>query len=718
LHPNSSPLAEAERQLELQRQLIVALTPELYRQLALYLQVLRKGLLHSVQQACFHLATQTYPERFSAIGSSRRLELQQRLQALVQRCNCLLTVEQLMGLASQLQSRQQRQWRRDQQRLLLALAGGHGNGDGPGELEIEDGGQDGGQDGAQGPGDSRHNRFGQPRGSVQLGLDLPLSADLFGTGLEGLGSWLAGFATQGDLQQGDLGQDAVREDEIADDQISDDQINDDEITEDELTEDELTEALKEALGEQEDQEQEDQLEAIQQEQIQQQEAPQLEPLLPLAEGDPSGYLPPDPDQANPPAPEVQERDQGEPLPVPSPDGELGRAAALDLQGDPVDPSGPAGDPGDQPGLVPGENHSTASPMEPGQAQPASLHGEGPGTDLVGGPLRPGDRSALPQQDAASPPPPGPPANPGVGQPPRPEAASDAPRRPRRPPLRRGPGPSGGRPWSAAPDGPSDDVQFFQSLFAMAAEGLGRETPGLANPGSAGAGQGESGQGESGQGAADGSPDGLADSTVPAESPGGRDGGGQGAIRLDLLRQAGGLGPAPDPAGWQAQDSLMPQDAPSLLAWWEALDGALQRRLRNLSNAVNGELLRLGITRSPLPMALLDAVLKGQLDPQPAPANLVRLQMPFGGDSPESPGGDGPGAFPLGGPLDLVALLLRPTDLEFETPSLRVCRRRLEQNRSRLRTMAQRHRYWQRRVQALEAERQWFQDSPPTSREPA
>ena len=725
MHPNSSPLAEAERQLELQRQLIVALTPELYRQLALYLQVLRKGLLHSVQQACFHLATQTYPERFSAIGSSRRLELQQRLQALVQRCNCLLTVEQLMGLASQLQSRQQRQWRRDQQRLLLALAGEHGNGDGPGELESEDGAQDGaqdgahdgGQDGAQGPGDLGHNRFGQPRGSVQLGLDLPLSADLFGTGLEGLGSWLAGFATQGDLQQGDLGQDAVREDQIADDEINDDLINDDE-----LTDDELTQALKRALGEQEDQEQDNQLEAIQQEQTQRQEAPQLGPLPPLAEGDPSGYLPPDPGQANPPAPEGQERDQGEPLPSVSPDGEPGRAAAPDLQGDPVDPSvdpsGPAGDPGDQPGLVPGENHSTASPNGPGPAQPAPFHGEGPGPDLVGGPPLPGDRSALPQQDPASPAPPVPPASPGGGQPPGPEAASDGPRRPRRPPLRRGPGPGGGRPWSAAPDGPSDDVQFFQSLFAMAAEGLGRETPGLANPGSAGAGQGEPGQGESGQGAADGSPDGLADSPVPAESPGGRDGGGHGAIGLDLLRQAGGLGPAPDPAGWQAQDSLMPQDAPSLLAWWEALDGALQRRLRNLSNAVNGELLRLGITRSPLPMALLDAVLKGQLDPQPAPANLVRLQMPFGGDSPSSSGGDGPGAFPLGGPLDLVALLLRPTDLEFETPSLRVCRRRLEQNRSRLRTMAQRHRYWQRRVQALEAERQWFQDSPPTSREPA
>jgi len=189
------------------------------------------------------------------------------------------------------------------------------------------------------------------------------------------------------------------------------------------------------------------------------------------------------------------------------------------------------------------------------------------------------------------------------------------------------------------------------------------------------------------------------------------------LRLDLLRQAGALGPVPDPSGWQAQDSLLPQDAPSLLAWLEAFDGALQRRLRNLSNAVNGELLRLGITRSHLPIALLDAVLKGQLDPQPAPANLVRLQMPFGGDSPASLGSDVQGAFPLGGPMDMVALLLRPTDLEFETPPLRVCRRRLEQNRARLRTMAERHRYWQRRVQALEAERQWFQDSPNPQREP-
>lgn len=612
MHPNISPLAEAERQLELQRQLIVALSPELYRQLALYLQVLRKGLLHAVQQACFYLATQTYPERFSAIGASRRLELQERLQAAVQRCTCLLTVEQLMGLSSQLQSRQQRQRRRDQQRLLLALAAG--NGDDAGEVDGEAEGQDRGLR----PDDSRDSPLGPHRGSVHLGLDLPLSAELFGSGLEGLGAWLAGFTAKSEAHQSDPEPDGVLEEEEAEPEV-------------------------------------------------QQVSPQP------AEGPAR-----DPDQA---------------LPSLDPGAEPGLAAELDQASDPADPSGPAGDSGDQPpGLGAGDDLPATGPNEQDQHHPDQL---------------PGDGATPPQQGLASP-----------------QGASDGPRRPRRPPLRRGSGPSGGRERSTIPEGLSDDFQFFQSLFALAAEGLGRESPGLAKPGSAASGQRasgpaesgqtQSGQGESLQGSGDASPDG------PAELPASLEGGehGEMAIRLDLLRQAGGLGQAPDPAGWQALDSLMPQDAPSLLAWWEALDGALQRRLRNLSNAVNGELLRLGITRSPLPIALLDAVLKGQLDPLPAPANLVRLQMPFGGDSSASPGAEGPGGFPFGGPLEMVALLLRPTDLEFETPSLRVCRRRLEQNRARLRTMAQRHRYWQRRVQALEAERQWFQDSPPTSREPA
>ena len=672
MHPNSSPLAEAERQLELQRQLIVTLTPELYRQLALYLQVLRKGLLHAVQQACFHLATQAYPERFSAIGPSRRLELQERLQALVQRCNCLLTVEQLMGLAAQLQSRQQRQRRRDQQRLLLALAGEEESVDDPDEGESEGEGEDQGE--PQGKGES--SPMGQPphRGSVHLGLDLPLSADLFGEGLEGLGAWLAGFARQGDSLEGDA-------------------------------------------------------------------SPQ-EPSSPSADMGPAGPELPDPIEASSPPADSPDLEQDRNR---DPEADRQQAADLDQGCDP----GPGADPALQTelGQVHGQDRTGLSDgsaaSRPPQPAPDPAHHSGPAVDASGerspnpaqspgDELDPdqrgelageGDQSGSPLQDLGSylgsplgspagQPGEGPPRS-GVNQPASPDGASDGPRRPRRPPFRRGPGPSGGRQRSVGPEGSVDDFQFFQSLFAMAAEGLGRETPGLASPGSA-----EFGQAEPDQGPGDGSSDGPGDSPAAGESAPTLEGPAQGAgaIPLELLRQVSGLGQAPAPASWQVQGSLMPQDAPSLLAWWEALDGALQRRLRNLSNAVNGELVRLEISRSHLPIVLLDAVLKGQLDPLPAPANLLRLQMPFGGDTPTSPGaGDTAAAFPLGGPLDMVVLLLRPTDLEFEAPALRVCRRRLEQNRARLRTMAQRHRYWQRRVQALEAERQWFQDSPNPSR---
>ena len=372
-------------------------------------------------------------------------------------------------------------------------------------------------------------------------------------------------------------------------------------------------------------------------------------------------------------------------------GALAGPDATVAQGPPADPGQQAGSAVDTPGAPtpdPSQLRGDGLALDQGDRLPQ-------GADDSGSPRQEDPGSS--QQESSR-------AGSGADQPASPGAPRDGLGRPRRPPFRRG----GGRERLAAPEGPGDDFQFFQSLFAMAAEGLGREIPGLASPGGA----------ESGPAAGDEGPEGPGESAHSGQGPGSQDGPPQGAVAipLELLRQASGLGQVPAPAIWQAQESWMPQDAPSLLAWWEALDGALQRRLRNLSNAVNGELVRLGISRSHLPIALLDAVLKGQLDPMPAPANLVRLQMPFGGDTPSSPGaGDASAAFPFGGPMDMVVLLLRPADLEFEAPALRVCRRRLEQNRARLRTMAQRHRYWQRRVQALEAERQWFQDSPNPSR---
>jgi len=91
------------------------------------------------------------------------------------------------------------------------------------------------------------------------------------------------------------------------------------------------------------------------------------------------------------------------------------------------------------------------------------------------------------------------------------------------------------------------------------------------------------------------------------------------------------------------------------------------------------------------------VLDGQVDALPAPANLLRLPLPLGQVL-------GPNA-----PSEVLTLLLRCSDLEYEQPRLRTCRKRLEQRRRALRTMAKRYRSWQRRLEALEAEHQWYQD---------
>ena len=115
---------EAQRQIDLLLQQQDQLAPELYRDLALYLQVLREGLLHAVQQACFHLATQVVPERYNQLPPERRQAFQQRLQELVQRTGTLLTIEQVIGLAAQQQRREHRRQRTQQQRMLEAFLNG------------------------------------------------------------------------------------------------------------------------------------------------------------------------------------------------------------------------------------------------------------------------------------------------------------------------------------------------------------------------------------------------------------------------------------------------------------------------------------------------------------------------------------------------------------------------------------------------------------------
>jgi hypothetical protein len=141
-----------------------------------------------------------------------------------------------------------------------------------------------------------------------------------------------------------------------------------------------------------------------------------------------------------------------------------------------------------------------------------------------------------------------------------------------------------------------------------------------------------------------------------------------------------------PAPWD--QGQLPREPGALLVWLDGFEGALARRLRNLSHAINVELLRLGLSRSLLPLSLLEAACQGRLELQQAPANLIRL--------------------PVMG-LEALAVLLRPTDLEQVLPPLRTCRSRWRQHRQEVRRMAELSRRLQRRVQVLEAEQLWLQD---------
>ena len=141
---------------------------------------------------------------------------------------------------------------------------------------------------------------------------------------------------------------------------------------------------------------------------------------------------------------------------------------------------------------------------------------------------------------------------------------------------------------------------------------------------------------------------------------------------------------------------LPTDPVDLMLWLDGFERALVRRLRNLSHAINVDLLRIGLSRSLLPVNLLDAVLKGQIETQTAPANVLSLPLPLGSQAlPRS--------------LETASILIRLSDLELEQPKLRTCRSRLQQQRQEVRRMAQHYRRLRRRLQGLEAEQLWLQD---------
>ncbi len=152
------------------------------------------------------------------------------------------------------------------------------------------------------------------------------------------------------------------------------------------------------------------------------------------------------------------------------------------------------------------------------------------------------------------------------------------------------------------------------------------------------------------------------------------------------------GAAHDPS-LEENQHFLPNEPDALLHWIHAMDQALERRLRNLSHAVNVQMLRSGLAQTLLPISLLDAVLKGQVETQPTATNVLRLRLPLA-----------VGELDQG--IDVLCVLLRSNDLEFDSPRLRQCRKRLRAHHHALLTMVQQQRHWQRRSLDREARTHW------------
>ncbi|QPN69574.1 hypothetical protein [Synechococcus sp. CBW1108] len=203
------------------------------------------------------------------------------------------------------------------------------------------------------------------------------------------------------------------------------------------------------------------------------------------------------------------------------------------------------------------------------------------------------------------------------------------------------------------------------------------------------------------GEGDGDDDREGDGDGESDGDGGQD--SMLSVLAEVFQDWQGKAPTPAPTPWDGEG--LPATPDMLLAWIGGFELALSRRLRNLSHALNGELLRLGISRTVVPLNLLDAALAGELELVEAPANLLRLPLPLGIE-------------PDLGRIEAMAVLLRPADLELELAKLRTCRTRIQQHVHEVRRMAQHYRRIQRRVQALEAEQLWLQDINPAPPAPS
>lgn len=145
------------------------------------------------------------------------------------------------------------------------------------------------------------------------------------------------------------------------------------------------------------------------------------------------------------------------------------------------------------------------------------------------------------------------------------------------------------------------------------------------------------------------------------------------------------------------NSFLPENPFDLLRWTNSLEFALSRRFRDLSNAINIELLATGLITSLIPVSLLDAATSGQVNSKKSPSNVLKLNLVMN----EAMVDDS---------TDIVCLLLRLSELEFDYPELRNCRSLLTQYRNVLLKMNTQYHHWHNRLLAEEVSQQWFQSA--------
>ncbi len=143
--------------------------------------------------------------------------------------------------------------------------------------------------------------------------------------------------------------------------------------------------------------------------------------------------------------------------------------------------------------------------------------------------------------------------------------------------------------------------------------------------------------------------------------------------------------------------FLPQSPIGLYEWMISIDTALVRRLRDLSHAINTELLKSGLVNTLVPINILDAALSGQLISSKPISNILTFKLPT--NNPLASGG-----------LDIDCLLITPSDMEFDNPRLRKNRTNIKHYQNVLLGMIKQQRYWQGRSITEEVNKEWWKDT--------